>query len=239
MEKIKLRIDGIYDKKTLSSLATMGVSNFSFDFRPLSLNFLQQYKFLEMLKMVFQNQIQTRENSTIKYFLHYANAKELEINKMIDDIKTIYKRESDYTFREMFPSNFYFEFSDQLDNEYYKQFGLNYYLHYFSTKDLKKHLRCPKFKGLIIPYYIIEGHHNAQQLNSFLKNLLQLIYQNKQIDFEIILLVNWDTDILPSLFDYFDFDMVSVPINNIVEISYRNVDINKVSDQLLHLKNSI
>ena len=39
MGRPKIRIDGIYDRRTYDYLQSLGVDQFTFDFRPLSLNF--------------------------------------------------------------------------------------------------------------------------------------------------------------------------------------------------------
>ena len=79
MEKNNLRIDGIYDFRTVHFLEQKMVQNYSLDFRTRSFNFLQQHKFFELLGKDIK-----KDN---RYFLHYAYEKDFIISKMIDDLR--------------------------------------------------------------------------------------------------------------------------------------------------------
>jgi hypothetical protein len=59
---------------------------------------------------------------------------------------------------------------------------------------------------------------------------------------KIILRIDWNSNVFPSLFDYFDFDLMSFPINSKIEICYRNVDLKKLTSEMAHVeknKNSL
>ena len=73
----RIKVDGIYDRRTLSALASLGTRDLCFDFRPKSFNFLQQHVFLDLLG--------THNSSEKKIYLHYANEQDFMVQKMIDD----------------------------------------------------------------------------------------------------------------------------------------------------------
>ena len=75
----QLRIDGIYDKRTLKHLKDQGIKDFCFDFSPKSFNFIQEYVFLE--------QILNLLNSSDRIFLHFSKANDPMIKKIVVDIK--------------------------------------------------------------------------------------------------------------------------------------------------------
>ena len=51
----------------------------------------------------------------------------------------------------------------------------------------------------------------------------------------LILRVDWDDNIIPSLLDYFDFEFISLSLNSKVEICYRNIDLNRMEKGLKYL----
>ena len=93
MEKT-IRVDGIYDLKTLETARSLGLNLFQFDFRPKSFNFLQQHVFLDMLsKGVLSSET---------FFLRYSNEKNFVIFKMLEDLKSMIplEKNSDQVFLE-------------------------------------------------------------------------------------------------------------------------------------------
>ena len=77
----RLRIDGIYDTRTLKHLKTLGLKDFCFDFSPKSFNFIQEYVFLE--------QILTLLDPTDRIFLHFSRSNDPMVTKLTDDLKKI------------------------------------------------------------------------------------------------------------------------------------------------------
>ena len=55
----------------------------------------------------------------------------------------------------------------------------------------------------------------------------------------MLLKSDWDHNLLTTLFDLFEFDLLSFPINSKIEVCYRNVDLKKLSSEMTILsKNS-
>jgi hypothetical protein len=56
----------------------------------------------------------------------------------------------------------------------------------------------------------------------------------------MLLKVDWHNNLLTSLLDLFEFNLLSFPINSKIEVCYRNVDLKKLSFEMnLLKKNSI
>jgi hypothetical protein len=209
-----MKIDGIYDQKTIQTLIESKVQDLAFDFRPKSFNFLQQHKFLELLENNF--------NEKTNYFLRYSYEKDFVVQKMLDDFHEKYTTE-----------NLYLEFSDFQASKYYDSFKTPFFWHYRSDVNPIEILKSEYIRGIVIPFNLIEEGHHQGNFFSFVQGLLQLVYpfiHEKKL--EIHLGVDWDSDIFPTLFDTLDIDCVSLPINNKIEICYRNVDSQKMSDHI-------
>ena len=95
-------IEGIYDQRTFNSLKEVGISSFSFDFRPTSFNFYQQYRFLDLIDKCF--------DSSHQYFLHFAGEADFVIQKMVDDL--------DAQLGDKEKSNIFLEFSDRCSSKF-------------------------------------------------------------------------------------------------------------------------
>ena len=58
-------------------------------------------------------------------------------------------------------------------------------------------------------------------------------YHNLIDDNSLMLLkIDWQSDLLASLFEYFEFNLISFPINSQIEVCYRNVDLKKLSCEM-------
>ena len=221
-----IRIEGIYDLRTMKQLQDFSeVKSFDFDFRPTSFNFLQQYKMLEILEASYDSKSQ--------YFLHYRDEKDFVIKKMIDDLKEFF---STHFGSLGIINNFFLEFSDENEFSFYDQFDQNYYWHYNPKRTIKEVRDAKYLKGICLDHSFLEDLHNKGQLYQFVQNFTQsflpMMFQKKM---GLILRVDWDDNIIPSLLDYFDFEFVSLSLNSKVEICYRNVDLNRMKKGLNYL----
>jgi hypothetical protein len=226
MKDQNVKIDGIYDLRTLKSLLDLGIKEFSFDFSPRSMNFLQQHVFMEMLDQTF--------HSNFRGFLKYQNEADFVIRKMLDDL--MMRWGDGHLLSKFFP----LEFNDEKDRDFYDSFDWPYYWHYTNGSVFKELQNSRNFKGLILHYSLLEKMHSQGSLNSFIQSLIQLLYQNGASDnFEIILNGDWNMNWIQSLFDYLEIDLISFPINSAVEVCYRNVDLNKVKSGMGYFQNKL
>lgn len=181
-----------------------------FDFRPRSFNFIQQYKFLELLK--------DQAVHFDKIYLSFCDEKDFVIKKFVEDLI-----ESGVGSDQLV-----LEFSDSNPQEFYQQFNMPYIFHYNeSNRNLSP---CPLFRGVSIPACYLEEAENNNTLLSFV-NLLMTQYSSflKVPDFKFQLDLDWDTEIYTAYLKYLPIEIFSFGINSKVEVCYRNVNLNKIS----------
>ena len=212
------RIDGIYDKKTLTHFQNWGVNSYSFDFRPRSFNFIQQYVFNNIVKTSIRN----RDN----VFLHFCNEKDYIIEKIVKDTPLVKGKYSQLSL----------EFSDSLDVSFYEKFQVPFLWHYRSGRDLNEFLKSPFFIGLIIDINIITNIYETGQLREFSLDLGSEISLNQKNGVYLILKQEWTSQILPSYLELFDFEFFSLPINSMIETGYRQVDVAKSKDYFFKIQ---
>lgn len=215
MEKTLLRIEGIYDHRTFKFLKSLGLSIFSFDFRPLGLNFFPQHRFLDVLNHEY--------NSSYQFFLHYADEQDFIIQKMLTDLKGYGGNPGTLA------PNFFLEFSDNKDLKFYEQFAVPYFWHYQEGGFLKEILQGSYLQGIFFSYNLLEDLFRRGGLYTFINAVLQLFHKTKrEKPLEIFLTADWNQNIIPSLTDHLDFHCLSLPINQSIEVCYRNVDLEKL-----------
>ncbi len=216
---MRYTIDGVYDQRTFNLLKTLKIDSFSFDFRPTSFNFFQQYRFLDLVEKCF--------DSKDRYFLHFCGEADFVIQKMVDDLR---EKVSDEELQ-----CFMLEFSDRCSPKFYDQFEFPYILHYSPELKPENFSNSKFLNGIVLHFSHLEEMHREGRLFSFIQSFFQLV---KTIDIELILKADWDADIFPSLVELLDFDSVALPVNDKVEVCYRNVDLNKLSNLLTVMKSN-
>ena len=209
-----LKIDGIYDTRTLKYLKSQGIKNYGFDFSPKSFNFIQEHVFLDQLVPIL--------SSNDKMTLSFTRSNDPMIAKVLLDLK-----------KSGFDLNNVAVVCDEWPINP-KDSGYNYFINYDPT--LKPELlNSPQFKGLIFSYSLFAQMHENNVLNTFMANFYtrfgQLIDQK-----ETLMKVEWRDNIFPSLLDIFDIDQLSFSINDDIESCYRNVDLKKLESEMELLK---
>lgn len=203
-----LRVDGIYNLETYNKLREIGVNEYSFDFRPRSLNFLQQYRFMELLDS---------SDGLGRFYLHYAYEPDFVIQKMLDDLAK--------AFPEIY-SQIILVFSDTQELSFYEKFQVNYAVEYQSEEQINKLIKSNFLKEIIVDYSDLEIHHGQGKGMHFLQNIFKLKKQRN--DLSLSLRLKWDFDRIDSIFDFFQFDHYVVSINQQIESQYRQVDLQKL-----------
>jgi hypothetical protein len=225
-----LKVAGIYSKEILERSSEEGLSHFSFDFRPRSPNFLQEYAFKDLIENHFHHQH--------KYYLHYQDEKKFMVDRMLDEIKgSLLKigRTPD------FMKSFILQFSDVREISYYESFPLKFIWEYHPLGDIEKIVQCSNNTGILIPYnYIRDAAQDGSLQEMTIKILrarqLKSSSQPNDETFQLTLQLDWNTDILPSLSEFLSFDIIELPINSEIELSYRNIDFTKMSNSLTDIK---
>lgn len=218
-----LKIDGLYDAKTITQLLKLGVRSFSFDFRPQSLNFVQHYRVIEILKEI-------GVTSDKKYCFHFGNEFAPLIEKFIQDLNS----EVGVTANDWTNGNISLEFSGRSDFDQMDQFDVPYRWHLFSGTNWAVASKAKNLRGIVLPFEMLEDSFEAGSLSSLCINL-HTTFRN--IDFHLER--DWNSNVFSTLMDLFDFEDISLPINQDVEICFRNVDPKKLESGVRPFLSSI
>lgn len=165
------------------------------------------------------NQVQTH----CIYDLHFQNEKDFVIQNIVEKIKS---QQGDIWLQ----NHIGLEFSDNQSGEFYNSFGLPFVWHFQPQVDFSDILSQPNFQGFVLSFHYLEGLHSAGKLQQFIADFYKSIKHDKPIQF--FLLGEWNSDFFPSLFDYFQFDLVDVSIDSKIETCYRNVDQNELEKSI-------
>ena len=232
-----VRIEGLYDIRTVNFLIEQGIHHFGFDFNPKSLNFIQYHLFLE----IYAQYLGKRQNT----YLNFENDSPLIINHHTKALSELIEREG-FTQGEL---PLYLELADG-SQDYLSKFELGPFRgilpHYrpgVSEYSLKECCQHEKVTGIFLHYAdLLEMHHNGtlfpfvqnfyeQTLNQQVKNQDDSSDTPKE-EFKVGLISDWQDDLYQSILDLFDFDLISFKISGEVEVCFRNVDLNKVGKSL-------
>lgn len=215
----KLRLEGIYSSETISYIEEKNIKDFGFDFRPMSLNFIQHYKYLEILEET--------HNSKQLHWLHFENEHPDIIKKLLLDSKDILDKKGQVK------GSLLLEFSDNQKSVYYDQFNNNFAWNYVDMESLKEVIKSKHLKVLILPFSEIEHLQNTSKFHDFVasfhKTTFESFHNNK---IKLALKMDWDSNIFPSLFEFIKFDFCSLGVNQKVETSFRKIDWKKFDDSL-------
>lgn len=216
LRPMRIRIEGIYDERTFQILEEEAISDFSFDFRPKSFNFLQQYRFMEMMSLFHAPRR--------RYYCHFCNESPSVIEKITSDIQTELSLSKSH-----WNESFFLEFSGDESPDFMESYGMPFFWHYSSDQPLEAVLECRCLGGIILEYDFLHRLHESEQLYDFREKFLELsvsFFRDRRGEF--FLRRNWDSDIFPSLYEIFNFTAVSVPVDSKIELSYRQVDTEKM-----------
>ena len=214
--KRRFRVEGIYDRRTIQLIKELSIFDFGFDFRPLSTSFLQQHIFMDLIK--------NNLGPSHKIYLRFENEQNFIIQKFLDDLQE----------NGIPKDQIILEFSDDQELDYYEQFQIPYLLHF--TQEKKANIKDSMFfKGLVFSSAEFQIQKENGKVGQFQNKIFNFL-GSKSIDSEIFLYHDWDTDLYPSLFEYFDIDACTLPINDKIEVCYRNVDFNSFKQNFKILK---
>ncbi len=222
----RIRLEGLYDLTTFQKSQELGLRDFSFDFRPRSFNFLQLHKFLEMMSTEF--------NSLHRYTLHFEREADFVVKNAIKEIDQHLRPQPFY---QGFAHHFKLEFSDLSTRETLDQFEAPFYWHYYPEASLKDFLNAQNLRGIVLNFDFLHQRHKEGTFGHFFNHFYQIApLEMKARGMELILRLDWNSDLFPSLFDFIDFDLISLCINPKVETHYRNVDLTKATETINYYK---
>ena len=211
-----ITLSGIYDKRTLKLAQDNGVTQVCFDFRPRSFNFIQKY--------VLEGILDDFSGGLNEYFLIFEN----EPDFMIKDILDVFSTRN---------ISCKIIFTDNLQSKYYDQFGVDYFLVYHEQRDVKSLARGQRFQGIIFHYSFLHDLANKGTLHNFMSNLYSSIDKHRLSTVKFGLAADWDSNFASTILDLLDFEFIYVSLNSKVEVCYRNIDSQKLSRNISHIKN--
>lgn len=208
----------------------LGITEFAFDFRPKSFNFLQLHRLLELLKAAY--------SPLHRYFLIYQDEKSMVVQKMIEDVSLLAQREG--SARDMSLSNFFLDFRGAEDASYCSSFGLPYFLEYSHRPGLRAALGSSWARGVNLPYGMVATAYEQRTLDSMARNFAQLLHgAGRKSPLEVVLTCDWDADLFASFFELLEVDGLSMPVNPKIEVCYRNVDLAKLRSGLSFMQGTL
>ncbi len=208
-----LSICGVYDLRTLSFLKNQGIQYLSFDLRPRSLNFIQEYRLLEILK----------DQVGFILILRFENEKDFIIKKILEAVKATYEGE------------ILLHFSGEEETIFCDQFNCPY----LKTLRRLEEFEGPGVfqKGIVFPYFSFEDKFHSPSFEQDVAKFYSKLGK-RSLDFLQVLEGDWDSNFAPSVSNLLDLDILQFSINDKVETCFRNVDLNKVESALKVLPNS-
>lgn len=172
-----------------------------------------------------------------RYYLHFNNEADFVVEKIISDLKETIQK---LPFPVDFSRQFFLEFSDSKNLYDYDQFDLWHYRYYNSNLKLPEIFKYKKLKGIILDYKELLKIFRSGVLSQFIQNLSQVLYAGgHQSRYELGINLDWDDPIYQILFDYIDFDFISLSINSKIEVCYRNLDLERFDTELRHIAKAI
>lgn len=213
----RIRLEGIYNQNIISTLSRGEINDITFDFRPKSFNFIQLHIFEEMIDTL---------GPTERAFLQFNAEKHLVIDEIV---KTIPDR---------FHHVFKLEINAPVNFDYFNQLPLPFFWKFDLNENWKELLSLPNLGGFVFSFQTIKELHEQNLLMDFFRHFYQECQMNNRSDIELILSLDWDSDLFPSLLDIVDFSTISLPLNFHVESSYRQFD-QKLFQQHFHRFQSI
>lgn len=211
----KILLNGIYDLRTFKFLQSEGMKNYSFDFNPRSSCFIQEYKFLEIIKI---------SNLSSNIFLRFKNNEDCFIDKIVADLAELGVLHANINF-------IFEEVTLNIANFRYKFFI------YYDLTSLKMAYSNNNFLGIIFNQSFLDEIYNKNLITSFYNNLH--ISLNANIQYKLILEIGWEDSIKSTINDLFDFDYYMLNINSSIEVCYRNVNLIKLKEEIKILKNEL
>lgn len=214
----QFKLDGLYDEMALEVAREHQVTHLGFDLRPKSFSFIQHYRLLELIEKEFRN--------TETYYLKFENEQDFIIQKFIDDLEALGRSANGFL---GFDKHFVLEFCGQERVPFCESFKRPYYWHYREDTVLADYLGGEWISGMVLPFMTLSALYERGEFEDFAHHLLHQKSQvRRERPLKLILDINWNSDIFPSLFNSLLIDFLSFSINHQVEISYRVLDKEKI-----------
>ena len=207
-----LRVSGIYDLKTLHFLKQKGVQNFTFDMRPSSFNFVQSYKVNDFINQTYQY--------GDEYALQFDLDKDFVISNVLERTETGALNSV---------NNLSIEFCSARSLEECEIYDRPFIWHY-DEHNVAEFINSPLLKTVLFKQSTIAQLELSQKIYPFMDDFFKKCPENVSVEIEM----DWTSPILSTLLDFFPINGLNYAINQRVEKSFRNVDLQLVDHHLEH-----
>lgn len=218
------KVSHIYDSRTVAALKELGIRHFGFCFHPKNIRFLQHIEFLKILSehldsnTYFYLDIRGESSSLVDHLL--AQVKEVSAQKGIS-----------------FQNG-----NIILETNHFYDFNIFHLLH-FSLLDPVEvgplDQRIQQLSGFVFNYQELNDSHQKELIynmkNDFSTHFSSAINEKTQLSCQ----VKFRDDIYASILKIFNINMISVGIDEDVEVCFRNVDLQKLTKELKILMSKI
>lgn len=209
---MKKHLKGIIDQKLFERAFDFGIQEVSFDLRPTSFNFTQGY--------VIEKILEDSSTDFESYSVLFDTDKDFMVLEQLKKIENA-------TPVDVFP-----EFSNLTDIDALDRIGKPFAWQYNQATRIKSILESKNLQRIVFTFSELEVLLKANEFFG-LVNLLREVR-----DFDIELLVDWDSPIYQSVLETVENCILSFEINNKIESSYRNIDYNLLEAHIHHIAKS-
>lgn len=215
--RVKIRVSGIYNPQMIQYLKQFGINQFTFDFRPTSFNFTQGYRVKEILEATCV--------SKDTFYLHFADEKEFMITEVLKDINSLGRTEV----------NTCLEFSGRSSLISYETFKTPYIWHFNELVSIDLLADLKYLKAISFDQIYLERLLQFGELFNFLTKIEACLRDDQYLEINL----DWGNLPMETAVDFFRFKSINFEINNSVEVSYRNPNLNLVANHIEYTKRSL
>lgn len=210
-------LKGLAQSNILSSFESFTDLSIGFDFRPMSLNFTQQYK-VEKL-------VETLPTNIKEVILLFKNEKDF----MVKSIHSSVLKHVNPTCE-----NVLIELSGDTSLESIESYNIPYIWHYNQNQRIIDLEQFTNLRRIIFKHSFFEELNGRNELFGFLQLFKSL---EGRVEFEILL--DWDDSLIESALSYLTFSTFGFEMNHKVETSYQNLNCELIVQQLNSMNNLI
>lgn len=202
------KISGIYDLRTMTFLKSKGITAFSFDFNPRSLNFLQGHLFREIVHEHYSTQDH--------YTLRFQDTTLANLKNTINDFLIASGQSVGSV------SNLRIEIGEE-QTDLISDIGLPVNLRVNLNSNLEALATHTNVQGMVIHYADLALDKDHTKALHFLNRLF--LMKSRKDNFQVDLTLGLEENISRSIFDFYSFNHIDISINRKLEVCYRNVNL--------------
>lgn len=207
-----VRVTGVYNSDIVMQLLAQGIRDIGFDIRPRSFNFIQ----LDAIHKIL-NEIPA---SNLKFFLRFENDKDFVVRELVDKL----------TGHGVIPGeNLWVEYWGSETVEFCEQVGLPY-IKLLHDQNFQNWLSSSQLQGFVVNEMFLNSLGLKGDSFAFLGNFFDALPK----EFIVDLSLDWNSEISKSLLEFYPFNNLCFHIDNQVENSYRNVNLQLIKQHIEH-----